>query len=135
MSCEKIPLTLEDAEKIRDKAEKEAARLLILAGLHVFPGRSIRSKHPVANKNGDIKKTVHHPEFYVEDPATGWFKHVEVTNGNGILPSKQAQARVVKAAGLGARYCVFDADIRLRLHRAEEEGKLQKAARKVLGWD
>ena len=70
--------------------------------------KPIRIKNPVADKNGHIKKTVHVPDFYVEDDRVGKM-YFEVTQGSGNTQSKEAQRRVVDAANI-TNYQIIDGD-------------------------
>jgi hypothetical protein len=91
-------LTLFDAMRLHDPIERSFAVTAIRAGVTVESGHSIRSPIPVRDKNGELKKMVHNPDFYLRDQKRA--AHVEVGNGIGENPSKRAQRRVVKAAGV-----------------------------------
>ena len=70
------------------------------AGLRVEESKSIRCEIPVANKRGDLVKTVTLPDCYIVDPKTGRAMYVELGNGLGEGGHKQAQKRVAEAAGV-----------------------------------
>lgn len=91
-------LTLFEAMNLHDPVERSFAVTAIRAGVTVESGHSIRSPRPVRDKNGELRKTVHNPDFYLRDHKRA--AHVEVGNGVGENPSKRAQRRVVKAAGV-----------------------------------
>lgn len=94
------PLTLEEIKKtFKDPTERQLALDAFHAGLMVYPGRRITSPHPVQDRNGEVKKTATTPDLFVIDP-TELSEHIEVTRGNGNSPHKQAQLRVVAAAGI-----------------------------------
>lgn len=80
-------------------------------GLKAFPPPSIRVEKPVKDKNGEWTKTCTTPDLGVgfgrdEDIRV----MVEVTSSNGNTPHKRAQGRVVRKAGLGAKYVVVNSE-------------------------
>lgn len=83
-----------------NKTERLFAFSALQAGLRVERSPSIRCPSPVENKNGDRTKTVTTPDYLVTDPKSDRRMYVEVTRGNGGSPSKEAQGRVIRAAGI-----------------------------------
>jgi hypothetical protein len=75
-------ITWEQANRIRNHAERIVTVSVIIAGLLPTPAGSIRIDKPVALPDGRFK-TVHHWDLTVshpEDPTLSYF--VEVGNGN-----------------------------------------------------
>jgi hypothetical protein len=70
------------------------------AGLVVQRSPSIRCSTPVLNGRGVPVKTVTTPDYLVTDPVSERSMYVEVTQGNGDWPSKSAQLRVARKAGV-----------------------------------
>lgn len=95
----------------RNRFEVEFDKLARGLGFKVEPGKPIHSDTPVEDKRGKIRKTVTVPDSHVTNPETGDSVHVEVTQGAGTSPHKQAQQRVVDAAGVENYVVVNDADI------------------------
>lgn len=84
----------------------------VSAGFVVEPPRPIRIKTPVENRNGLLTKTVTLPDAYVIDPQSQRTAHVEVTNGCGCNEHKEAQMRVVEAAGVSNYYVLTGNQVR-----------------------
>jgi len=93
----------------RNTAETKFSRLATEAGFEVQQPHAIRIENPVADKNGELKKMVTSPDFYVVIPYTGQGIHIEVTDSSGDTPHKQAQQRVVDEAGV-TNYLVICGD-------------------------
>jgi len=83
-----------------EKTEKQFRSHARDAGLGVEDPKIIRSPYPVEDKRGETKKVVTLPDSFVTDPNSNQCAHVEVTNGGGNTPHKQAQLRVTEAAGV-----------------------------------
>lgn len=93
----------------KNKTEQLFAKVAREAGLQVHPPRPIRIESPVESRRGELTKVVTTPDFYVVEPDSGQSAHVEVTNGSGNNEHKQAQKRVVEAAGVN-NYVVLTGD-------------------------
>ena len=93
---------------------------------------SIRSPFPVADKSGIIRKTVTQPDFLVTRLETGQTMFVEITTSSGNLPAKEAQLRVVQAAGV-SNYIQLSGDQVHMLSELAPEARL-KASFQLFGW-
>ncbi|MBP9781311.1 hypothetical protein KBC89_01510 [Candidatus Woesebacteria bacterium] len=93
---------------------------------------SIRSPHPVADKNEVVKKTVTQPDFLITRLETGQTMFVEITASSGNLPAKEAQLRVVQAAGV-TNYIQLSGDQVHMLSKLTPEARL-KVIFQLFGW-
>lgn len=90
-----------------NEKERSFSASALEAGCIVLPGIPIECFPPVADRRGNLKKTITTPDFYCIHPTMHQLReHVEITNGRGELPSKEAQLRVVIQAGI-TNYIVF----------------------------
>ena len=92
-------------ERLRGIGTDRTEKLFFLAiqqldSFFIDTSPSIRSPFPVADKSGVIRKTVTQPDFLVTRLETGQTMFVEITASSGNLPAKEAQLRVVQAAGV-----------------------------------
>lgn len=92
-----------------DLTERRFSHTTQETGLEVLPSPSIRAPYPVADRYGNVKKVVTHPDFLVRDSDAGLESFVEITTSSGDLPAKEAQRRVVAAAGI-ENYVVLTGD-------------------------
>ncbi len=102
-------------------------------GLDVQEGKPIRSPEPVANKLGDNLKKVTVPDFYLVDRNTGLEMHVEITSGKGGGSHKQAQRRVVAAAGVENYVQIAGEDV-LKIDAEPIVGRKKSILFALLGW-
>jgi hypothetical protein len=93
------------------------------AGFKVENPKSIRIDQPVEDKNGIIQKTVTVPDYWIIDPSTELSMHVEVTTGGGETPHKEAQARVVAAAGVDNYVMITGAMVKALAAETTKAGK------------
>jgi len=84
-----------------NQKERKFSHSALEAGFLVYPGVAITCFPPVEDRRGNTKKTVTKPDFLVIHPTNHDLReHVEITNGAGHLPSKDAQRRVIEQAGI-----------------------------------
>lgn len=117
----------------RDKTEKlffQAIQELNSFSINTSP--SIRSPFPVADKLGVIRKTVTQPDFSVTRLETGQTMFVEITASSGNLPAKEAQLRVVQAAGV-SNYIQLSGDQVHMLSELASEARL-RVVFQLFGW-
>ncbi len=107
----------------QDKFEREFSVQAVLAGFMVQLSPSISCEEPVADKNGEVKKTKTTPDFLVTNQATNEVMFVDVTRGSGCSPSKFAQKRVVAAAGVENYRKVTGEILELLMSISEPAGK------------
>lgn len=90
--------------------EKIFKREATEAGFQVRRSPAIRIKEPVLDKRGKKRKRVTVPDWLIKDKRTGQKFYIEVTNGAGNNPHKEAQLRVIEAAGV-ENYHVITGDM------------------------
>lgn len=81
-------------------AEKLFAREAKAAGFKVRRSPAIKIDEPVADKRGKVRKRCTVPDWLIKDRRTGREFFIEITNGAGNNPHKEAQQRVIDAAGI-----------------------------------
>lgn len=117
----------------KNKTEKQFFQIIIeLDELEIRLSPSIRSPYPVANRCGEIKKTVTQPDFLVTRLTTGQTMFVEITTSSGNLPAKEAQLRVVEAAKV-KNYIQISGDQVNRLFNTPIEARLEVII-ELFGW-
>lgn len=117
-----------------NKTERLFASTASRAGLIVKRSPSIRCSTPVLNGRGVPVKTVTTPDYLVTDPVSERSMYVEVTKGNGDWPSKDAQLRVAREAGVENYRQLTGNQIQALLEAPTPED-LRSRLFKLLEWD
>ena len=103
------------------------------AGFIVRPAKLIECKEPVEDRYGELNKTATTPDCILIDPQTGRQMHVEITSGSGESPHKEAQKRVIEAAGVH-NYCVVKGDHVKELHEKPDKATKRAFLLALFGW-
>lgn len=125
------------SERLRGFGQNKTEKLFYLAavdaGAHVSLNPSIYSPEPVEDRFGVRRKTVTNPDFFVSFPD-GRTMYVEVTKGSGRLPAKDAQMRVVQAAGV-ENYIQLTGDQVAQLSQPITPTEKKDLLYQFFGWD
>lgn len=117
-----------------DFTERLFYKAVLELGLNITPAPSIRSPYPVADRFGEIRKTVTQPDFLVRDIPLQREMLVEVTTSSGDLEAKRAQQRVVEAAGV-ANYIQLTGDQIRALAQTEYLNQRKELLFSFFGWE
>jgi len=103
-------------------------------GFEVKEPVPIVCEKPVEDKNGENKKTKTLPDGIVVDLDMNRLKHVEITSGSGNSHHKDAQRRVIEAAGQADNYALVTGNMIKELRKKKTKAEKKAFIITIFGW-